>query len=233
MRNGAAVAAPILVKGGIFTENIGHDLTYIQTGDRFSADAVLLANFVRPKGRACELCAGGGIISMILSAKYPLLSVDALEIDPASAEIMAQNFRNNGLDGRLTALCGDLREPVLSSGVYGTVFCNPPYFNSGKQSPLRGSARSEVSCSLSDICLSASRLLCNGGRFFAVYRPERLSSIFHEMKKVSIEPKRISFIRHRYGVLSTVGIEERLKPPSSREVARRSRDGGSLLHPKL
>ncbi|MBR6739632.1 MAG: methyltransferase [Clostridia bacterium] len=185
-------------------------MKYIQTSDRFSADAVMLAHFVRPKGRACELCAGGGIISLILSARYPDLSIDAVEIDPAAAETMAENFRINSLDSHLHAVCGDLRLPILTAGGYGTVFCNPPYFNSGRLHSTRSHARSEVSCTLSEVCSAAGRLLCNGGRFFAVYRPERLASIFCEMKNAGIEPKRLAFIKHRYGAApSAVLIEGR------------------------
>ena len=50
-----------------------------------TTDSVLLADFVKPKpGRAVELCSGAGLISLLLLAREPRLSIDCAEIDEAA-----------------------------------------------------------------------------------------------------------------------------------------------------
>lgn len=183
-------------------------MKYRQTSDRFSADAVLLSRFVRPKGRICELCAGGGIVSLLLAGLHPRAVIDALELDGDAAEIMRENFSSNGLSGRLTALQGDLRACPLPGGGYGTVVCNPPYFAAGGISPTRGRARSELCCSIDDVCACSARLLAEGGRFFAVYRAERLAALICAMRANGIEPKCLRFVRHRPGAPCSAVLAE-------------------------
>ena len=55
-------------------------------------------------------------------------------------------------------------------------------------------ARHEVMGAISDFCACASRLLKYGGKFYAVYRPDRLSDLLLAMRGVGIEPKRATFV---------------------------------------
>jgi tRNA1Val (adenine37-N6)-methyltransferase len=55
-------------------------------------------------------------------------------------------------------------------------------------------ARHEVFGGIGDFCEAAKRLLKYGGTFAVVYRPDRLCDLIAEMRRCSIEPKRMTFV---------------------------------------
>jgi len=78
------------------------------------------------------------------------------------------------------------------------VVCNPPYYpaDSGyvTQDAALRIARSEISCTLEDICQAASYLLRWGGSFCLVHKPERLTDLLCTMRQTAMEPKRLRFV---------------------------------------
>lgn len=167
-------------------------------------DAVLLADFIRPRaGRACDIGCGGGCISLSLAFRCEGLRIDALDISAEAAEIARENVALNGLGGRISVLNGDVREykGLFAAGAYDLVFSNPPYFadGSGRVPADRriAAARGEKRCSLGDITEAAGWLLRWGGRFCAVYRPERLAELICSMAAAGIEPKRLRTVHYR------------------------------------
>ena len=78
---------------------------------------------------------------------------------------------------------------------YDAVVSNPPYMKVGHGRKNTKTelliARSEVKCSLEDVCFAASRLLRSGGLFFIVHRPERLCDLMCALRCASLEPKRL------------------------------------------
>jgi tRNA1(Val) A37 N6-methylase TrmN6 len=55
-------------------------------------------------------------------------------------------------------------------------------------------ARHELTLTLDDLFLSASRLLMSKGKIAVVHKPERLAEIFYTMNKYKIEPKRVQLV---------------------------------------
>ena len=60
-------------------------------------------------------------------------------------------------------------------------------------------ARAELSATLEDICAAAETVLKYGGRFFLIYRVERLTDLLTECRKHRLEPKRMRLVQHRQG----------------------------------
>ena len=56
------------------------------------------------------------------------------------------------------------------------------------------SARSEVTCTLEDVCAAASYLLRWGGRLCLVHKPERLTDVLCALRAHAMEPKRLRFV---------------------------------------
>ena len=86
-------------------------------------------------------------------------------------------------------------------------------------------ARSEETCTLSQLCQAAAWLLRWDGRFVLVHRPDRLADLVWELRSHSLEPKRIRFVRHRPdGPIILVLLEARKggKPEPSPGPAGRS-----------
>lgn len=171
-------------------------------GLTFGTDAYLLASFIRPqsRARAAELGAGTGIISLLLASKNRLAHITAIEVQSDFAELTDRNIRLNSLEEKVTVIEGDVRNirPSDLSGELDVVFSNPPYMrtDSGKrnESDRKYIARHEVMGNISDFCEAAARLLKHGGRFYCVWRPDRLSELMWAMRQNRIEPKSAVFV---------------------------------------
>lgn len=168
---------------------------------KLGTDSVLLSDFIklRKNSRVCDIGAGCGALSVLLAVKYPEISIDAVEIISEAACIARENMALNGLSGRVSVFDADIRavKGVLSPSGYDAVFANPPYFqkDAGRESALEGknNARSEHSLNVDELLSAAKYLLKWGGRFFAVYRTQRMSDLLCAMKNNKIEPKRMRF----------------------------------------
>ena len=96
-------------------------------GYRFSLDAPLLADFIRPRAgdELLELGTGSGIIALLLAGR-PFARLTAVEIQPALAGLARRNVRLNGLADRITVVRADLRR-YRPGRKFDVVFSNPPY----------------------------------------------------------------------------------------------------------
>lgn len=162
----------------------------------FGIDAVLLSGFARIKKNetVLDLCAGNGIISLLLSAKTNAKHIDGVEIQPEICELFNKSVELNGLNDVITVKNCDLLQ-YKNDTLYDCIVCNPPYKEYGggdiTENKQIAIARNEISCTLGDICACASKNLKFGGKFFMVHRPERIADIICLMRENNIEPKRL------------------------------------------
>ena len=189
-----------------------------QTQFSLSTDSIALADFARvfSGARVCDLGCGCGALGLLLLAKCETLQVTGVEIQEPAARCAAENAAQNGLS-QFSVLHGDLREyrTLLPANGFDIVVSNPPYYPvSGGAAPDKlplAIARSEVCCTLSDLCACAAWCLRFGGSFFLVHKPERLTDLLCDLRAVRLEPKRIRFVRHRaQSTVSLVLLESRL-----------------------
>ncbi len=168
---------------------------------RVGTDAVLLAAFVgdMPKHRALELGMGSGIISLLLCGRGAFSRIDAVDIQSEMVAICRENIRNNGFAEMLFAHECDVKK------INGTefpacraVFANPPYMKTGcgRSSPHASKevSRHEVFGGMYEFARTAAKVLKTGGRFYTVYRPDRLETLFSALRDNSFAPKRMTFV---------------------------------------
>ena len=185
-------------------DEVNESLKLIQKTDglTFGTDAYLLAAYMYSccGGHAVELGGGTGIISLLAASRKRFESITVAEIQEEYAELIQRNIKLNGLDDRISVICRDARElkPSLLGKEYDTVFSNPPYMktNSGKRNECDGKyiARHEVFGGVDDFCAAAYRLLKFGGKFFVVYRPDRLIDLIAALRNNKLEPKKMTFV---------------------------------------
>ena len=180
---------------------VNDDLTLIQrtTGLTFGTDALLLAAYVqRCEGlRAIELGGGSGIVSLLLATRKKVGTIECVEIQPAYADLCRRNAEENGLSETVSVRCADVREAEPSWGVFDAVVTNPPYMKTdipACDSTEKQIARHEVHGGIADFATAAKRLLRHGGRFFCVYRADRLVDLFTALRTAEIEPKRLTLV---------------------------------------
>ena len=172
---------------------------------RFGTDAVLLAAFAAPLGRArvVDLGTGTGILPLLMAARSPAATFAAIEIQPDMADMAARSVALNGLSQRIAVHPGDLRDApaLLGHGRTDLVVCNPPYGKRGAalQNPdvRHALARHEGETTLADITASAASLLRNGGRLAMVFPAPRLLELLDVWRAAHIEPKTVRLVQQR------------------------------------
>lgn len=152
----------------------GYTFLYDDGLFRPSTDTFLLGAFPRlRRGMAvCELGAGTGLLSLLLLAREPELTVTGVELQPQACALFRRTAEENGLQGRMHCLEGDLRQGLLPPGRFRLAVANPPYFPPGAGATTWG------------------------GSFCLVHRPDRLADVLEELRRVRLEPKRLRFVHH-------------------------------------
>ncbi|MBQ9527118.1 MAG: methyltransferase domain-containing protein [Fretibacterium sp.] len=187
-----------------------------QNGPRVSMDTVLLAAWVRPRARRhrfVELGSATGAVSLMLALRFPApFSIVGVEIQPELVRLAERNRAENALGDRVSFLEGDLRDAaLLPAESFDGLAVNPPYEAPARGESPRGRASSvpsrsiarqggdsgEVCCTLDDIAAAASRLLKGNGRFFAVFRTDRLAPFMSSMLACRLAPKRLRMVHPR------------------------------------
>lgn len=167
-----------------------------------STDTFLLGGFaqVRQGERVCDLGAGIGLLGLLLLAREATLRVTNIDVDETACAMASRSAAANGLDGRVTVLCADLRrrEQLPEANSFDLCTANPPYFPSAAgrvAAGQRGIARAELTCAFDELCTAAAYLLRSGGRFYMVHRAERTAELMETLRHHRLEPKELRFVQ--------------------------------------
>ena len=186
------------------TEDINEQLTLTSAvcGLTFGTDAYLLSAYVRrrPHGRAVDLGSGTGVIALLCASRGAFARIHAVELQPEFGALIARNAADNDLSDRIVPVVCDVRSLTAADvgGEVDAVFSNPPYMRAGagfgNTLEALEIARHEVCGGIGDFCACAYRLLKHGGKFYAVWRPDRLTDIIASMRENRLEPKIMTFV---------------------------------------
>lgn len=169
---------------------------------RFGTDAILLADYARPRAKdaVCDLGSGCGILPLLWCKRTALQHIIAVELQADACALLRQSLQQNNVQERVSVLQADLRQldTQLPAGRFDLVTMNPPYFTqgSGKLANTEASllARHDVSCTFQDACSAAARLLRFGGRLVMCCRTQRLTDLCFTMRQHKLEPKRLCLV---------------------------------------
>ncbi len=184
----------------------------LANGYRFSIDAVLLAEFCkpRPNERILDIGTGCGIIPLLLAWKHAGISLVGVEIQSGLAELADYNVRQNGMEERIEIFHEDIQvfKPSRPEELFDGIVSNPPYRRplSGRinPNPQKALARHEILITLDKLLGKVRALLRTAGWFSLIYPAERMAELFGAMRRVNIEPKCLR------PVYSTMGAPARL-----------------------
>lgn len=205
-------------------DEINEDLRLIAKRDglTFGTDAYLLAAYVRksPRAEAVDLGSGTGVIPLLLLARGKVRRVIAVEIQPEFVGLIGRNAALNGMEDRIFPIHGDVRafpagEDLSRLRKVSVVTANPPYLTdrSGKRNEKdeKFLARHEVCGTIADFCACAGRLLQDGGKFYCVWRPDRLTDLVSALRGAGLEPKRMTFVHADEGSEPCLCLTEAVK----------------------
>ena len=171
----------------------------VYAGGSVGTDSLALADFARTPGarRGCDLGCGSGILMLLMARENAALEMDGVELRETAAERCRENLEANGLAGRCRVHTGDFRRVPLPAGKMDLAVCNPPYYPAGSGAVSadrdRAAMRTE-SAAVDELCLTAARLLRQGGDFCLIHRFERLAEVFTALSSAGLEPKRLRFL---------------------------------------
>ncbi len=171
-------------------------------GYRFSVDAVLLANFVRPwaGARVLDLGAGCGVISLIMAWRSPEIVITALELQPFLFELCRSNIERNKLVSRIQGIQGDLRRisSLLKAASFDLVVCNPPYYKvgSGRLNPAleQAVARHEIMADIKQCVKAAVWAVRSHGRAAFIFPARRGAALLDALHAHRLEAKRLQVV---------------------------------------
>ena len=183
---------------------INEDIVLSQrvNGLTFGTDAYLLSACVKggSKISLCDLGSGTGIIPLLLANRGKARKIFAAEIQKDFVDLIEKNAAENGYENVIFPIEADVRtlRAVDIGCEVDIVTANPPYMkvDSGKRNEHdeKFIARHEVCGDINDFCACAYRLLKHGGKFYTVWRPDRLCDLICALRNNKLEPKRITFV---------------------------------------
>ncbi len=205
-------------------ENGALRLCQHRDGYRFNLDAVLIAHFAMAGREASrrhgvlDLGTGCGVVALLIKHHRPAWQVEAVELQPALAQLAAQNALRNGLE--VAVHQGDLRQPPAGwRGRWKLVVSNPPYFDaeSGHVSEMgeRALARHDATARPEDLARSLRFLLADDGAGCLVYPAARLGLLLAACAAERLMPTRLCFVHSRVDAPAGVVLVE-VQPRSRR-----------------
>jgi release factor glutamine methyltransferase len=87
----------------------------------------------------CDLCTGSGCIAVAIAKNFPHARIIATDISDAALAVAAENVKKHHLTDRITPLCGDLFDPIISGldvNQFDLIVCNPPYVSTAQYEKL-------------------------------------------------------------------------------------------------
>lgn len=181
-------------------------------GYRFSLDAPLLADFIRPRAsdELLELGTGSGVIALLLSARR-FAHLTAVEIQASLAGLARRNVRLNGLGDRISVLRADLRR-FRPGRRFDIVFSNPPYIPKStgflSAEPEKSVAKHELKCDIQSVMRAASELLKPGGRACFVFPARRAEDFARAAEAAGLAVRRRRFVHPRSGEPANLFLAE-------------------------
>ncbi len=198
-------------------------------GGRCTLDSFLLADFASASLRSlrsvnpaaplvADLCAGTGVVGILMAARRPALRVAGIELQDRPLRLAAANARRSGLARRVGFIRADVRrvDAWARPGSFHAAVINPPYrkIGTGRLSPdpARAMARHELTLPLASWLGAARHLLAPGGRLFFSHLVERETEVFGGLKDAGFALRRFRRVHPSRGGPAAILLAEASSP---------------------
>jgi tRNA1Val (adenine37-N6)-methyltransferase len=172
---------------------------------KVGTDGVILGAWTAIDGatRALDIGTGTGLLALMLAQRSELLTIDALELDRATALQAVQNVAGSRFHDRISVQNRDFRTyGPGKDGFYDLVISNPPYFVASKRpsNRERSLARHADTLGLNDLFIGSAGLLSTHGRLSIIVPAEGYSGAVEEAGQAGLHPARIMYVHPLPGV---------------------------------
>ena len=156
-----------------------------RSSHKVGTDGILLGSWSKAPqyGTILDIGTGTGLLSMMLAQRTEgsAIAIDAIEIDPHSAQEATENFRQCRWSRRLKVVNGDFLNWNLQSGLprFDLIVANPPFFDSGSGSDdsRRFRARHSSSLPIRELIHKSATLLRSNGRLSLIFPASRYAEV--------------------------------------------------------
>lgn len=166
-------------------------------------DGVLLASWAAVEGsrRILDVGTGCGVIALICAQRAPEATVTAIDIHRESVAEATLNFENSPWCDRLSAVNSNFMDILPSDGVYDFIISNPPFFNSGVNTPSspRETARHQGELSPLTLVRHSEGLLVWGGRVAVVMPADRQHDFEANLNSPNLRLRRRLYVKGNPG----------------------------------
>jgi tRNA1Val (adenine37-N6)-methyltransferase len=165
---------------------------------KVGTDGVLLgawASVPGPGSRVLDVGTGTGLIALMIAQRAKDVWVDALEIDPSSAEQAKENFQNSPWMDRLNCMDASFQDYASQcNDQYEQIICNPPFFSASSktQSKEKNLARHDDSLSLSDLFRGCVSLMKESTTISLILPVHREAQAFDLISEHQMHCKRLT-----------------------------------------
>ncbi len=153
---------------------------------KVSTDGVLLGAWTQYANalRILDIGTGTGVLAMIAAQRNHRAVIDAVEIDPRSADQAKENAASCPWPRRIHVFNADVRNWMPPEG-YDLVICNPPFYKDHNVSrdARTATAKHDVELGLDQLVKEADRFCTPHGRVCMILPIDRLS----ELKSIADE----------------------------------------------
>ena len=170
---------------------------------KVGTDSVLFGAWVSFAGakRILDIGTGTGVLAIIAAQRGSDATVDAVEIDGASAEQAAENAASCPWPDRIRVHRLDVRR-MHATERFDLIICNPPYYEGYANSPdVRiGLAKHSEELLFKELIDAVGMLLTPEGRFNVIIPMNREQEFLHEAGRVQLAPIRrckVRYVAHR------------------------------------
>ena len=112
-----------------------------------------------------DIGTGTGLLALMAAQRFPLIEIDAIDIDLVASQIASVNVNQSEWSNRISVKQQDLLS-YKSSRIYDAIVCNPPYFTSGESARKteRATARHAHDLSHNQLLARCDSLLSQQGK---------------------------------------------------------------------
>ena len=157
-----------------------------------------------------DIGTGTGLLSLMMAQRFPILEIEAVEIDPLARQQTEENFIKSPWKNRLAIIEADIRQFATNTvKKYSHIICNPPFYDDHLKPESKANivARHSEQLTLEELAKVVEQLMLPDGKFSVLLPPDamkQLEPIFIS-KKITLNKKLLVKDREELPVIRVVG----------------------------